>query len=399
METGAVDESTYELVVDDMVGFDNGSLYFFGDFMYYATPSADVNYKGDVLYYKTKFMRYDLVNKKSYTLYTTKQNSESESISYAYYIVGDSLNLVVYEADNYSVTSLKIGKETTTNYVIDNVTSCVMSENFGKCVTENKTVDANSYVYYTLSHDSYEAIQTGVKVYRTSPVSNNSVLLSDDGKDVALLCVRNGKLLYSVNDIIYAHEITGTESEKISFDFGDIISYQTYENVIFMENADGSISLLSYNKDTYQLVVCKWENGVDIQNHTVNVLSKAENFEFVTLATIDEVVVEDKEDTDEDETKTEKVQFLIYIHDGAIYKIEIARENSSGDMVLSKYTEPVKLTTTTVQSSSGLIVPEVIGNYLFIYAQDDSKNVYMFKADISIKETSTKKATFVGVKE
>ena len=44
----------YEVVVDDLVGFTYGSLHFFGDFLYYTTPSADVNYKNNVLYYKTK---------------------------------------------------------------------------------------------------------------------------------------------------------------------------------------------------------------------------------------------------------------------------------------------------------------------------------------------------------
>ena len=30
---GKLDETTYEILVDDLVGFSNGSLYFFGDYM------------------------------------------------------------------------------------------------------------------------------------------------------------------------------------------------------------------------------------------------------------------------------------------------------------------------------------------------------------------------------
>lgn len=397
--TGEVNKDTYEVVVSDLVGFKNASLYFFGDFMYYATPSGAENYKGEVLYNKTRFMRYDLVNKKSHEIYTTVQNSAEEVVSYSYFIVSNTLNLVVYEKTNATITSLKIDDEVSTNYVISEVSSCVMSENFGTCVTAGKTVDANNFVFYTLAHELTDSIQTGVKVYRTSPVSNTSELICNNGEEVSLLAIRNGKLLYSVEDIVYASAIESTRKD-LTFTLQNIISYLTYENVIFMENEDGSISLLSYNKDTYQVVVFTWKNGVEIENNTINVLSKAEKFEFVTLATIDEVVVEDDEETtDVDETKTEKVQFLVYIADSIIYKLEVARENSQGKLELVKHTQPIKLSATKVESSNGLLIPEVIGNYLFVMAQDDNKIVYMHKIDMSVKETSTDKATFIGIAE
>ena len=64
-------------------------------------------------------MRYDLVNKKSHEIYTTQQNNKDETISYAYYVVGESLNLVVYETKNATITSLKIDDKITTNYVVE----------------------------------------------------------------------------------------------------------------------------------------------------------------------------------------------------------------------------------------------------------------------------------------
>ena len=70
-EEGVIDEETYEVVVDNLVGFNNGSIAIFGDYLYFATPNDEVNYQDVVLYYQTNFMRYDLVNKKSYLLYTT----------------------------------------------------------------------------------------------------------------------------------------------------------------------------------------------------------------------------------------------------------------------------------------------------------------------------------------
>ena len=72
--TGEVNKNTYEVVVSNLVGFEDGSIHFFGDFIYYATPCAEKNYKGEVLYNRTTFMRYDLVNREKHEIYTTKQN-------------------------------------------------------------------------------------------------------------------------------------------------------------------------------------------------------------------------------------------------------------------------------------------------------------------------------------
>ena len=36
--TNEIDDETYEVVVDNLVGYKNGSIHFFGDYMYYATP-------------------------------------------------------------------------------------------------------------------------------------------------------------------------------------------------------------------------------------------------------------------------------------------------------------------------------------------------------------------------
>ena len=127
-------------------------------------------------------------------------------------------------------------------------------------------------------------------------------------------------------------------------------------------------------------------------------METAEAFEFVTLATIEEVVVEDDEDTaDVDETKKEKVQVLIYIADGIAYKLEISRENAEGEMVRTTYAQPIKLSTSSVQASSGVLVAEVIGNYLYAHAQDSDKNIYLHQIDLTITDDSTKKATKIAV--
>lgn len=424
-DDGSIDENTYERVVDNLVGYSNGSICIFGDFLYYATPNDEVNYQDSKLNYQTVFMRYDLVNKKSYVLYTTKLNSSNESIAYAYYIVGSDLNLVVYESSNATITSLKINTEVTENYIIEDVTSCVLSENYGNCVTEGASVDANNFVFYTKSPDTYEYPQQGNYTYKTSPVTNNSVCISNDKKSVSLLSIRNGKLLYSAKsisaneDVVYYDVITNSVTEKLTFT--NVVSYSTYENVVFMENSDGTISSVCFDDETNEIIVFMADsnNAQDVKGTVINTItlttsssssssSTTTNLSFVGLVTLNEEIEtsgdenNDSESSDgeeEVEPQTEEVTYLIYVDTNTVYKIEIMRAGE-----ISKFNDPVKLSKSSVSAPSGYLVPETIGNYLYIFAKEvkDSKetdNIYLSRIDLTIENDSDEYATFIGVVE
>ncbi len=392
-ETGEIDDTTYEKLVSSLVGFEKSSLYVFGDFLYYAIPCSEKNHKAEVLYNKVTFMRYDIANKKAYELYTTNQNT-SGTISYAYYVDNNSLNLLVYEAADTSITSLKIGKEVKVNYIINNVSGCIFAENNWQKPAD-AAVDASNFVYFTKAHETGDAVQTGVLVYRISPTNAEAVaLLCDNGKDIKLLTVRNGKLIYSVGETTYATAVAGNASDKLVFDTANVITYVSETNIIYMENADGSISVLTYDA-SFTITVKKWKDGIEIDHHTVNTLSGTtdDKFSFVGLVTVDEEV------KDSDPVETEKVQYLIYVNNNVIYKLEIARENAQGDMELSSYSQPIKLTTTKVQPANGTLIPEVIGNNVFALSEDSDKNIYMYVMDLSIDDDATEEAKMIGVKE
>lgn len=424
-ETGEIDSSTYELLVDDLVGFANGSLYFFGDFMYYAAPSGDVDSKNNKLYNETKFYRYDLVNKGKQLIYTTKVNSADETLSYTYYVVGDALNLVVYEKTNATLTSIKIGNDFVTNYVIDGVTSCVMSENNGKVVTPGASVDANSFVFYTTANKQYDVYQTGVQVYRVSPVSKegaNNVCISNEGLSISLLCIRAGKLIFSVDSQIYCQPIVGGNERLDADSFNNIISYKTFDNIAFIENDDLSISVLYYDTDTHQIAILTWKNGITLESNTICKLDSYSNFSLIGIVTITETEEvpdesaggEDHSEATEDGTESEtptktvtsKMCYLTYIADSAVYKLEIMHEEE-GTMQLSKLTQPVKLSTLSIPDTTGLLVPEIIGDYLYVMANEindknnQTGNVYMYRLKLTIKENAADATTseFVGMKE
>ena len=392
--TGEIDEDTYEVVVNSFAGFDFGSISFFGDFMYYTSPCRDVNYKGTVLYNKTRFMRYDLKNKQTYTLYTTKNNSSSETIDFEYYVVGDKLNLVVYEKEAATITSLKIGNTVKTNYVIKNVNSCVLSENNGNTEIEGVNVDANSFVYYTKTH----SITSDTEVYRVSPNKNNSTCIADDGYDITLLSVKNGKLIYSYSSKIYSKEIKGNENDELSIDLSDVISHNSYTYIIFLKQQDGSESVLYYDDADGAVVIARWENGVKLDPHTITNIGaiqtsssssdSAPKFAFIGTTTIEDIISTDDPETPEVEnTVSETVTYLLYVKENVVYRLEIERENN-----IVEYAQPVKLTTTKVVIPDSILMPEVIGNYLYIFGNElnekdkETGKIYMFRVDITIDE-------------
>lgn len=409
-EDEKVVKDTYEVVVDNLVGYDNGSLSIFGDYLYFTTPNDDVNYEDTKLNYQTKFMRYDLVNKKSYLLYTTKQNSSSESISYAYYIVQNELNLLVYESSNKTITSLKINTEVTTNYVIEDVESCVFSENYGTCTTKDATVDANNFVYYTKSVDVYEdGRSTGNKVYKVSPVSNNSSLIANSEKSISILSIKSGRLIYSAkstsgNDtIIYSHAITNGND---TLNFTGIFSYNTFDNIIFLDNDEGYVSAIALDSDTNQILYLKAdeENKYEVTPIVINTLnisssssssSSESKVSFVGLAELDEELPSEEGEG----TAESKATYLIYVYSNAVYKIEVMRDEEVVTLA-----DPIKLSKSTVNAPSGTLVPDVIGNNLYIFAKElkdgkESTNIYLFQVDLTIDNDSTDYSTMIAKTE
>lgn len=415
-ETGET-SGDMEVVIDELVGFANGSIDIFGDYLYYTTPCSEKNSSAEVLYYETSFKRYDLVNNKSYTLYTTMLNDEDETISYEYYVYNNTLNLVVYENKNETIKSFKIDKSAVLNYEISDVESCVLSENYGKPTT-SATVDANSFVFYTKAPGTYDYPQTGSKVFKTSPVQDNSVKISE-GKDVSLISIRAGKLLYSYNSCVYAQTITSKTTDTLEVSPETCISRAVLSDAIYIENyklegkdsnaklvkSEGDIVVLSFNdeEDAYYFSIFQWNkegNGFEDNHTNISLLSSAKDFEFIGLITTEEIVVEDDETT-EDVNEEQKSKFLtvLFKESDTLYKLRIAEvdEDNADEMKITIHSEKVQLSGSTLADTTGILLPETIGNYLFILSEDDE--TYLIKVDTTITESNEDESGLFAIVE
>ena len=367
-----------ELVLANLVGYANGSLYAFGNYIYYATPNTGKNSKGNVLYYETCFNRYDIETKQVQRLYTTKVNDSSEELTYAYYKQGEKLVLVVYEKNQKTLTSIEVNSSVKTKVIASDVQSVLMSENNGEVKDANRNSYAENYVFFTRSALETGTVRSGVRVFKVLPDGNGEKQISE-GKSVSLLSIRSDKLLYSYNSKIYLSAIS-TGDDTLAFETNNVVSYSSYDNVIFVEDGDGVGVLFNeganirYLKITNGVVPAENSDG----NRVVYAFESSTTVKFIG-------------------TRGDEV---VYTQDSVLYKLIYKNLGS-------REKDPKKLSTTTCDDASGNMVAEIVDNYVYFFNTTDEKT-YLYRATLDLPATNeyneygnlitVEKATLMGVK-
>lgn len=357
--------ATIEPVVQSLTGFKEGSIAIFGNFLYYATPCKDKNRDGEMLYNRTEFRRYDLVNKIDQKIYTTVSNS-SDTIKYTYYKQVSDLYFVIYEQSQSTLKTFKIGNEIESAVNKTDVTSCLLSDNFG--IPYNDKAKTDTFIYYTLAADEDSEITTGNRVYRLLPNGEKDEKISE-GETVSLLYIKADYLIYSVStsvsssettSILYYQKITGS-NDKLAFK-DNILCSKSYENIIFIEE-EGKLKIIVY--DGLSIGKIYYENG-EMNYESIAELKNGDEISFIGL-------YED---------------YIIYRHDSSnvssvsdkIYKIKYKNINlEEGE----EKPYPILLSTTDIEEPDGLLVPEIMNGYVYGFHYDsDSKTTYLYRMSI-----------------
>lgn len=360
-----------EPVVKSIVGFDDGSIFIFGDYLYFTTPCTAKNKDGDMLTGKTSFKRYDLESKQIQTLYTT--SASDDTINFTYYRSGSSLNLVVYEKTSATLKSFLIGNDVKLNFKKTDVTSALMSDNFGN--VENAAVSlADQYIYYTLSYDNNSALKKGVRVYKILPNGEGLTKISE-GEDVALLTVRAGRLVYSKDSIVYSQVILADEA---TLTFDNEVCYKNYENIIFLENGD-SVSVLVYDSTTIRKI--SWNNSDFLEDYETETIKTFDKDDKVTFIGVDG-------------------KYLVYQLDKYVYKIKFEKETPDEELY------EIKLSTTKFDAANGNMAAEILEGYVYgFYTDSNNKTTYLYRinlktpAELGEVDKEVGEAEFIGVKE
>lgn len=353
-----------ERVVDNVVGYKDGSIYAFGDYIYYATPSKSVNDDGEMLNNKTEFRRYDLKNQRSQAIYTNA--SSSDTLTYGYYVQNNSLFLLVFEKNKETLTSLQIGDEIKTVFVKNDVKSVLLSE------AVNGDDFAEKYVYYTLSYEPNAVVQRGVRVFRVLPNGTDEAKISQD-KDIALLSVRGTSIIYSYNKYVY-HRVLDATVTSLPTEESNVVCHEEYENIVFEETSAGhnATGILFYDNTSIRYM--KWENGVCTVNEIIHGFGPSQEVTFIGV------------DGD----------WVIYEHKDVICKSQF---KNITDPDLKK---PIELSKTNIDEAKDLMAPEIMNGYLYgFYTDSKSETTYLYRISLEAPEVEgeLENAEFIGVKE
>ncbi|MBQ8468330.1 MAG: hypothetical protein IJ542_01070 [Clostridia bacterium] len=384
-------DAKYTKVVDALVGQKNGSIFIFGDYLYYTAPSTGKNKNGEVQYNRTKFLRKDLVNGGTQELYATALSDSSETISYAYYKFGTDnsrLALVVYEKTSATLKSFEITTGASLLFSKSNVTSAVMSEKYGVSETDS----AERYIFYTMAAEE-NALDTNTnRVFRIDAEGLRNDVISDSAS-LSLLAIRGQKLLLTATfdsaTYVYAYPVTATTT-KADIQVADannsknpnplaykyLISYKTYEDVIFVEDGD-NISLLFLDGTNIRYIT--YANGTLQKDIVIYSFASTPTAEFVGLYTEDGV---------------DGNTYLTYLQTESsknyLYRLRVNFADQAE--VDAERPEPTKLSTTSFELASNLLAPELVGDYVYAFAKDDDSNTLMYRANIyTPKELNDKK--------
>ena len=161
------------------------------------------------------------------------------------------------------------------------------------------------------------------------------------------------------------------------------------------------MTLTQSTESAFYFNIFEWtsgSNGPDDNSETIAMMTSAKDFKFIGITKISEIVTEADEENDIEEERRD-VLYAVFTESSTVYKIEIAEFEDDETLNVSGYSERIKISTTTNAANDGLIVPEIIGDYLFIMSTDSDKKTYMYKMDLTITENSTKEASKVALEE
>lgn len=333
-----VDGAEPEVVYQGIAGFKNGELFIFGEYLYFATPSAKKSNTAQTMTDRTSFCRVRLDGKKYEVLYTTET---ADDLTYAYYTPSDKeLYLVILEGkDLYSVN---IAKDKVIEIATD-VVDVAFSSEFGR------GNGADPYLFYTLAPAENYLTQNGYVVYQaTADGKTNKQIAS--GEDYGLYEIKFGYLYFSVDDKIYRTTTTA------GLDRTNVISYKAYEDPYFTEN--GGVVASGSEDGEKQLVYVLWRTTAKVEGKVLS--------------------------TTEGNVPIAQVGNTLYVRNKSKVLMRYTLDSGS-----TQSEDDAKIKDTTSVEIGAKLSAEVIGDYLYYYTEtkttDDNGN------EISIWEITSLK--------
>ena len=313
-----VDGLEPELVYKGIAGFTNGELFMFGDFLYFATPSEKRSNTAEKMTDRTSFCRIRLDGKKYEVLYTTETK---DALKYAYYTPSDSeLYLVILEGTK--LYSLNVKKDKIIN-IAEDVTEAAFSSDFGRGNA------ADPYLFYTKAPSEGYLSQDGTIVFQATPDGKTNKQIAS-GANYGLYEIKYGYLYYSVDNAIYRSTMSA------GLDRTNVVAYKTFETPFF--TADGGVVASGKDEGEKQLVYILWKTTAQVEGKVLH--------------------------TAEGNTPLFQVGDTLYVKTSSNSILRLTLDSGA-----TEDEEKVKIKEVAVVEVGEGLRPEIIGNYLYYYAE------------------------------
>lgn len=334
-ENGSI--ANAEKLSSNLVGFESTSIYVFGNYVYYATPIAEVDKKGNLETSKIQFNRVDIDGKNAKTIYKSKV--DASEVDYEFYYANGTVYLMVNE--NGTLKRITATNKVSVNEVATDIKSLVLHRD------TDDVFESDTYknIFYTKTNEDGK-----VEIYNYNIVSGREEYKkTTDYTTCELLDYKFGHLYYKV---------TGT----------DFSSYTYFYRVDATKNAITSLDTEKLNKDR------SYTELILLENETDGYLAHGDNITYYLSYSAGNV-------SDPLPISTDSTLDIIAVRNGYIYfkdgndikRISIQNLKTNGDI-----TKETVLTIENIQTYDY----DIDDNNLYVYAKQGS-NTYLYSIKVS----------------
>lgn len=252
-----------EQISDNLVGFESTSIYVFGNYVYYATPTTEVTKKGELQTSKLDFCRVKTTGGKVQTIYQT--DNDATDVDFEFYYADGSVYLMVNE--NGTLKRVCCYGKFKENEVDTDITSLVLHRD------EDEVYTSTSYsnIFYTKTEDSI------IKIYNYNVAEDKiEYKASTDYSECELLDVKFGHLYYKAKksaypsySLIYRMDAT---KNAITNKVEEQVTVTEYDNFYFLGNETSGYIAQTSSK-TYFVAYNEGDTPYQIADSKLEIIS------------------------------------------------------------------------------------------------------------------------------
>lgn len=276
-----------DLVVPKLVGYENGSFYIYGDYIYYSSPTNEENRQGGDLTTLTDYFRVNINGTENTKLYTSK-TANLTAKDWSIYVLNNTHYLIVKDGTN--LISVKAnGKVEKPVTMAKDLTSVTFLE-YDKFYNNKRDVEEkyNDYIYYTRSlNDSETTTFTGGNVLarvKINTTNEEKIYLPDNVTTYTMIQIKNNSIYYNKSGgslledkSVYKNQL----QQNGSFSTKDTqLTYTSYDSLFILNNetnVQNNNYYVAYTSSSNMLELINGNNIKTLLNKSITILKMYDN--------------------------------------------------------------------------------------------------------------------------